>query len=365
MKALMDEWGVVERLLPQGWQAAARELGAFRRARYIKDPGTLLRVLLFHAINDAGLRQSAALLRAADVAQLSQVALLKRLRKSTDWLAWIGAGLCGELRDRAGPPGAVRLRVVDSTTVQGPASRGTQWRVHYALDLTSLRCDWQELSDAHGGESLTRVPVRKGDVILADRNFFTPRGMAKVARARGDVVIRLRWSHPPLLDAEGNPLRALALARSLPVGQIGDWPVQVPLPGRKPLPGRVVALRLPLPLAERARRRAERDAAKKKRRVHPDTIEAARYVLLFTTLSAERLSAAAVLELYRYRWQVELAFKWLKQLLKIGRLPHQDPEAAAGWIQAKLVVALLLETLFRSARIFSPWGYDIQAGPAG
>lgn len=361
MKPLMDEWGVVERLLPQGWQTAARELGAFRRARYIKDPSTLLRVLLFHAVNDAGLRQSAALLRAAGVAQLSQVALFKRLRKSKDWLAWIGAGLCQSLRDRAGPPGAARLRVVDSTTVQGPASRGTQWRVHYALDLTSLRCDWQELSDAHGGESLARVPVRRGDVLLADRNFFTPRGMARIARARGDVVIRLRWSHPSLLDAQGNPVRALDLARSVAVGQTGDWPVQVPLPGRKLLPGRVVALRLPLPLAERARRRAERGAAKKKHRVHPHTIEASQYVLLFTTLSRERLSAAAVLELYRFRWQVELAFKWLKQLLKIGRLPHQDPEAAAGWIQAKLVVALLLETLFRSARTFSPWGYPLRS----
>jgi hypothetical protein len=153
------------------------------------------------------------------------------------------------------------------------------------------------------------------------------------------------------------------LARALPVGQIGDWPVQVPLPGSRPLPGRVAAL--PLPLAQRARRRAERDAAKKQRRVHPDTIEAAHYVLLFTTLPAERLSAAAVLELYRDRWQIELAFKWLKQLLKIGRLPHQHPEAAAGWIQAKRVVALLLETRFRSARSFSPWGYDLQAGPAG
>jgi hypothetical protein len=131
---------------------------------------------LFHAVNAAGLRQSAALPRAADVARLSQVALLKRLRKSRDWLAWIGAGLCGELRDRAGPPGAVRLRVVDSTTVRGPASRGTHWGVHYALNLTSLRWDWRELSDAHGGESLTRVPLRQGDVILADRDFFTPRG---------------------------------------------------------------------------------------------------------------------------------------------------------------------------------------------
>ena len=359
MKPLMDEWGVVESLLPQGWQVAARECGAFRRARYIKDPSTLLRVLLFHAVNAAGLRQSAALLEAAGVAQLSQVALFKRLRHAGGWLAWIAAGLCGPLREGPRTQGALRLRVVDGTTVQGPASRGTQWRLHYALDLASLRCDWQELTDAGGGESLERVPVRKGDVILADRNFSTRSGMAHLAAGGAYALIRLRWRHPRLLDGQGRVCRALELAGTLKTGQVGDWPAWLPLPNGSRLAGRVVAVRLPAPLAERARRKAHRSAAKKQRRVQPRTLKAAQYVLLFTTLPANLLGATAVVELYRYRWQIELAFKWLKQLLKLGRLPHKDPDAATGWIQAKLVVALLLETLFRSARIFSPWGYDI------
>lgn len=362
MKPLMDEWGVVERLLPQGWQGAAREWGAFRRARYIKDASTLLRVLLFHAVAESGLRQSAALLGVAGVAHLSQVALLKRLRTSGRWLAWIAAGLCASLRERERPQGALRLRVVDGTTVQGPASRGTQWRLHYALDLTTLRCDWQELTDASGGESLERVPVRAGDVILADRNFFTRSGMAHLAAGEADALIRLRWRHPRLLDGQGRVCRALELADTLKAGQVGDWPAWLPLPDGSQVAGRVVAVRLPAPLAERARKKARRAASRKQRQLRPRTLKAAEYVLLFTTLPADRLDGAGVLELYRYRWQIELAFKWLKQLLKLGRLPHKDPLAATGWIQAKLVVALLLETLFRSARIFSPWGYHTESG---
>jgi hypothetical protein len=363
MEPLTDEWGVVERLLPAGWQAAARELGAFRRARYLKDPATLLRVVLFHAVQGAGLRQSAALLRAAGVAQLSQVALFKRLRGAGDWLAWIAAGLCEGLRTRPGPQGAARIRLVDSTTVQGPAARGIDWRLHYAVDLASLRCDWQQVSDGHGGESLKRVPVRRGDVIVADRNFFTLAGMAHLAEAQADALIRLRWSHPGLLDAQGKPFDTLRAAGRLKTGRPGEWPVQLPLPGREPLAGRVVALRLPLPVAERARRGARRQAAQGGHRPDPRSLQAAGYVLLFTTLSSARLPAAGVLELYRYRWQVELAFKRLKQLLKLGRLPHQNPQAALGWIQAKLVVALLLETLLRNTRSFSPWGFDLAFQP--
>ncbi len=359
MKPLMDEWGVVERLLPQGWQAAAREGGAFRRARYIKDPATLLRVMLFHAVNDSGLRQPVALLRAAGVASLSQVALLKRLRTAPVWLAGLAAGMCEKLREGPRPQGAMRLRLLDSTTVQGPASRGIQWRLHYALDLANLRCDWQELTGVDGAERLERLPVRKGDVILADRYFLTASGMAHLSAADAHAVIRLRWKHPRMVDSKGRICRALDLAKRLRVGKTGDWAVYLPLPDGHRIAGRIVALRLPTPLAKRAQRRAQRVASKKQYRLDQRTLDAAQYVFLFTSLPSDRLSAVDVLELYRYRWQIELAFKWLKQLLKIGRLPHKDPQAAAGWIQAKLVVALLLETLFRSARIFSPWGYDI------
>ncbi len=83
--------------------------------------------------------------------------------------------------------------------------------------------------------------------------------------------------------------------------------------------------------------------------------------MVFTTLPEELLAPGDVLELYRYRWQIELAFKRLKQLLKLGRLPHKDPRAAKTWILAKLVVALILETLYRNARVFPPWGYCLKA----
>ncbi len=358
----MDEWAVIERLLPQGWQAAARQLGAFRRARYIDNPSTLLRVLLFHAVAGSPLRQTVALLRAAGVADISQVALLKRLRGSVDWLAWIAAELCRGLRERSCLPEALRVRVVDSTTVQGPGSQTTQWRLHYGLDLTSLQCDWQELTDAHGGESLARLPVRRGDVILGDRAFFTQRGMAHLAQAGAYAVTRLRWRHARLLDPQGQVFRALDSARTLAAGQVGDWPVRLPLPGGQSQAGRVIAVGLPLPLVEKAQRRARRAASKKQHRLLPDTLTAARYMILFTSLPKESLSAESVLDLYRYRWQIELSFKRLKQLLKIGRLPHKDPEAAKGWIQAKLVVALLLETLVRNSRTFSPWGFPLSAG---
>jgi hypothetical protein len=354
-----DEWEVIEKLLPAGWKQAAKDTKAFQRARYITDPGPLLRLLLFHAVNDAGLRETVTQARASGIAEMSQVALLKRVRSSGAWLSWLGAELCRDLRDEPRLPHGLRPRAVDSTTIQGPASKGTEWRVHYSLDLPTLTCDSFEVTDAHGAELLERTPMRKGDVLLADRNFLRAAGVRAAVRVGAHILVRLRWTHTPMTTPEGRQFRALARAKRLRVGKVAGWPVRLHDPEGPPIAGRVVATKLPEPLAAKAERRTMKTASKKGRRPDPRSLEAAHLVMVFTTLPKALLSDVAVLELYRYRWQIELAFKRLKQLLKIGRLPHQDPIAAKSWIHAKLVVALLLETLFRRARVFSPWGYAI------
>jgi hypothetical protein len=356
-----DEWRVIESLLPPSWRDAAREQGAFRRARYTTDPASLLRLLLFHAVNDGGLRETVAQARAGGIAEMSQVALLKRLRTSGKWLAWIGAGLCGALREGPRLPHGLRPRAVDSTTVQGPASKGTEWRVHYALDLRTLTCDWFELTDAHGGERLERTPMQKGDVLLGDRNYLRPAAVRAAVDAEAHVLLRLRWTHSPMHDSKGRDFHALAHVRRLKVGQVGEWPVTLVDPEGKPIDGRVVATKLPAPVAAKAERRAAKTSTRKSKRPDPRSLEAAHFVMVFTTLPAALLAAGDVLELYRFRWQIELAFKRLKQLLKLGRLPHKDPRAAKAWILAKLVIALLLETLHRNARAISPWGFRFEA----
>jgi len=259
---------------------------------------------------------------------MSQVALFKRLRTSGGWMAWLCAELVRGLREQPRLPQGLRPRAVDGTTVQGPASTGTEWRVlHYALDLIELNCDWVELSDVHGAELLERVPMRKGDVLLADRYYLRPAGVRAAAAAGAYVLVRLRWCHPAMLSAAGAEFKALRhAARGLRVGQVGSWPVSLLVTGGEPVAGRVVATKLPAPVAAKAERTAAKKASKKTREIDPRTLKAAHFVMVFTTIPAPLLGAGAVLELYRCRWQIELAFKRLKQLLKLGRLPHQAPD---------------------------------------
>ena len=104
----------------------------------------------------------------------------------------------------------------------------------------------------------------------------------------------------------------------------------------------------------------EQEAKRKKRRVQADTLEGAAYVIVLTTLTEP--SAAAIMEFYRRRWQIELAFKRLKSLLELGHLKKIDKDGARAWLQGKLLVACLIEKLILTAERFSPWGYAGQDG---
>jgi hypothetical protein len=250
----------------------------------------------------------------------------------------------------------LRPRAIDGSTIQGPASKGTEWRLHYTLDLITLACDWHEVTDAKQAELLERAPVRPGDVLIADRNYLRSVGVRSVVDRGGHVLVRMRWTHPPLDDGSGRRVHALSVVRGLRVGKVGQWPVEL-VDGEQPIKGRIIALRLPHPVAERAIQRLRQRANRRQKELDPRSIEAARYVMLFTTLPETLLDADAVAELYRFRWQIELAFKRHKQLLRLGLLPHQDPATAQSWLLAKLVLALLLETIYRTATSISPWGY--------
>ena len=149
----------------------------------------LLRLILLHTATGLSLRQTMVRARVQELADISDVALLKRLRCSEAWRQWLTVGI---LQIRAEEPvlkklASRRLRVVDATTVEEQGGAGTDWRVHYTLCLPALSCDFFELTDVHGGESYKRIPVKPGDLLLGDRGYSHRAGVKAVVDAGGDV----------------------------------------------------------------------------------------------------------------------------------------------------------------------------------
>jgi hypothetical protein len=309
-----------------------------------------------HVANGYSLVETAA--RAGQLGmKLSAVAVFKRLRASEEWLRWLAEQQRGKQRlavESQGRP----VRAVDSTTVSEPGSTGTDWRVHYVVNLANLQCDFFELTGVEGGETLRRIPIRAGDIMMGDRIYSTPVGVAHVEAAQADILVRLNRQSLPLFDAGENPLNVLRLFRKMKVGQIQQWTTQVKRPGGGWIPGRLIALKRSAEATRLARRRLEINASKKQTKVSPESWEAAHYFFVWTTLE-DNFAAATVLELYRLRWQIELAFKRMKSIMGLGHLPKKDPASARAWLHGKIFASLLVERMVEAADSFSPWGYRL------
>ena len=142
---------------------------------------------------------------------------------------------------------------------------------------------------------------------------------------------------------------------------VGAWSVETIANGDATVKGRVCAIRKTREAVEMAHEKIRREAVRKGKQVQPQTLEFARYVIVFTTFSEGSFAAREILEWYRVRWQVELVFKRFKSLAQLGHLPKYDDESARAWLYGKLLVALLVEKLIHHACAISPRGYDLEA----
>ena len=359
-----EDWEVLKTFLPADWRELAQETGALKGLRKDKSVDNLLRTLLIHLGCGHSLRETAVRARMADLAHISDVALLKRLRKSEAWLH----GLCAGLFREAGisPTDHREYRAFDATTLKEPGRTGSLWRIHYSVRLPSLACDFFEVTAAEGsgcGETLSRFPVREGDRVLGDRGYSAAGGIRHVASSGGVATVRVNTSALPLRTLRGGPFDLLAKVSSVKrAGTVRCWNALVPgADGEPAVRGRVCAVRKTEQAIAVAHRKLRRKASKRQVEVRPDTFRFAEYVIVFTTFPTAEFAAAEVLEAYRLRWQVELAFKRFKSLARAGHLPKHDDASARAWLYGKLLVALLVEKLIRHAAAVSPWGYRLPA----
>jgi len=362
LSLLDEEWEFLTGFLPHDWREQARTTGALRRARGIPNADCLLQLILMHTATGLSLRQTVTRAREQSIADISDVALLKRLRSSEAWLRSLTYHLTEinqvDLLKKVSTQR--RIRVVDATTVQEQGGAGTDWRVHYTLSLPDLSCDFFELTDEKGGETYRRIPVKPGDLLLGDRGYSNAPGVQAVLQAQGDVLVRWNSFSFPLKTLSGKPFEALKELSKLPKRGCLEWKVSF-VHAAKRCVGRLCAIRKSAVATVRAQKKIRQEASKKQKQVNEEALKLAGFIVVFTSVSQKVMSTREVLELYRVRWQIELRFKHLKSLLGLGCLPKYDEQSCRAWIQAKLLCGLLIERLMREAKFFFPWGYPMPA----
>ena len=355
-----EEWNLVRRLLPKGWEAKARELGAVRRLRGIGDVQSLLRILLMHLADGCSLKETALRAREQQWGKLSAVGIFKRLRSAEHWLAWMAAGL----RRPSNAPALDRVCLaVDATTVTEPGPTGSLWRVHWSVNLATLQCEFFQVTDVHGGEKFARFPIEKDQLVMGDRGYSSSAGIDSVRQRGGHVLVRVNPMSLPLYAVkEGRRMNVLGRVRGMKVGQIRAWPAWVKGPDDRWHRGRLIAVKRSAAATRRELRRRRSNTKSRNRKLGPRGRALARYVLVWTSIPIAELSAGQVLRHYRLRWQLELVFKRAKSIMGLGQLPKYSDASSRAWLNGKLLVAMLVEKLWQEAEHFSPWGYTL--GPA-
>lgn len=349
---ILDQWPEVRSRLPADFdvEATARSRGAFTRAREVKNAEILLRLALAYGGCGMSLRETCAWAEASGVASLSDPSLIERLAKAAPWLGDIVTALIAEqAKVPAGRWAGHRLRALDGTSICEPGADRTTWRLHVGYDLATGQVDQLELTDVHGAENLQRLTYAPGDIVLGDRYYARPRDLRPVIDAGAGFIVRTGWNSLRLLQPDGEPFDLFA-ALAAQAEQEGEVRVRIHegttgAPPPEPLILRLVVRRKDPEQAEAEQKRLLKDARKRGKQPDPRSLEAAKYILILTSLSADTFSTADVLALYRFRWQIELAFKRMKSLAGLAELPAKKPELAQAWIYARLIAVLLAEQI--------------------
>ena len=121
--ALPEEWSILRDWLPADLGERARQCGFFQRERGLTDAECWLRMILMHVAGGLSLEQTTARARELHLADVSAVALFKRLSRAGDWLQNLCEHLLREQQLRLGIrgwPSEYTVRAIDATKRDRP-----------------------------------------------------------------------------------------------------------------------------------------------------------------------------------------------------------------------------------------------------
>jgi len=339
--------------LPPETVQMARAFKAFVRAKKVKTPGQLLRVVFLYCGLDKSLREVAGTFTALYESMTDQ-AVAERLRACGPWVQAMLRRMLPLAAVATLPPGR-RFVVIDASSIQAPGATGTDYRLHIAMDLVALQFLEVFVSDVHTGETLKHFTLAPGDVAVADRGYAHCQGMSAALQQGADLIVRLNPFSVVLYDAVGVPLELCTALKRQHMETLRTLAVALcATGGQHTVRGWVHAYRLNAEQANRARQKCRQ--GHKKGTPTAESLLLAGWVLVFTTLEPAVLSAQTIMALYRCRWQVEIAIKRWKSVLEVDALRAKaHSPLATVWLHGKLLYALMLERRMRR-QLGDGWG---------
>lgn len=238
----------------------------------------------------------------------------------------------------------------------GSGGNASQASLKMRLAFDFLHGNFQQLVLSPGREadqsfSDYLAVVRPGSLNLMDLGYFNLAHFKTIVTRQAYFLSRY-YAGAGVLSLTGQALDLLELLRTQ-CHTILDVPVRLGKQYR--LPCRLVAFRLPQPVAEQRRRRAKADAKRRGKTVSKRTLALLDYSIYVTNVSQPMLSAEQVALLYRVRWQIELIFKLWKSYCGLREFSHMRRDRILTELYARMIGLVL--THFLMAPIRMPYAH--------
>jgi hypothetical protein len=179
------EHGSFEELLsvmPEGWQAKAKELGALTRGREIKKAIDLLRLVFLYLTEGKSFSGTSALLHLSGICSITKKAVFTRFQKCGEWLRWLCESIYRNNNVIIEVPhwlGERKVYLVDASDEAVHGSDKTDYRLHYAIGLFDLGMKEMALTSMETGEKVSNFKAfGEHDIVMGDRAYCSKQGIA-------------------------------------------------------------------------------------------------------------------------------------------------------------------------------------------
>ncbi len=211
--------------LPPETIPMAREFKAFVRAKKVKTPEQLLRLVFLYCGLDKTLRETAGNFTLL-YERITDQSVAERLRACGPWMQALLRTLLRLPSEVMLPPG-LRFVVIDARCIQAPGATGTDYRLHISMDLVSLEFIDILVTDVHTGETLKHFTLCEGDVAVTDRGYAHAQGMHAAVSRGAQLIVRLNPFSVVLTTPAGQPLALGAALKRQRTETIRTLPVVI------------------------------------------------------------------------------------------------------------------------------------------
>jgi hypothetical protein len=329
--------------LPKNLEEQAWRLGAMsRKGGKVQTASDLLRSILAYVLTAKSFRAIGLWGVITGIADLADTSWRERFIKSGDWLYWLLNELLQIERQNPSPllkkAGYERIEIADASHWNLRGKRGKTWRFHCLYSLCSQRLHQVRITSTKVAEGIGNFIIQQGVIYVHDSAYGYRNMIAAISKGGAYAVSAFYPGSFPLEDAEGKAFDLLAWLKKFHAKpkSIKSISLFYQENGQK-YEIRIIALKRTPEQRERDLRRKKTNAKRNKSKMQKESLYLSNWLLVLTTLPAKDWTAQEVLSLYRARWQIEILFKRIKQLLMTHVLNGRTEQTIKATVAALLI----------------------------